>query len=278
VSRALVLSGGGVLGFAWLLGLVDGFRDQGVEPGDVDLVIGTSAGAIAGASLARSAADTIGQLQSVGLLSAFNSSLGTTGPNALLDAMQGASDLGKLAREGSTLPEETYVKLMGEFVGPEWPRNFACTGVDTYTGQLQAWRSDSGVPLAAAVASSCAVPGVIPAITIGSSRYMDGGVHDPLNIGVAKGFDHVVALSCFPVTTVDGLHPRVQSHGKAIERSVADLRAAGSRVALIEPDAEFLALSQGGLGLLDSTNIPQSFEAGRRLGSRSDAFNAKLEP
>ena len=51
-SRGLVLGGGGPVGRAWQVGLVDGFAGQGIDLGTADLSIGTSAGAVAGAHLA----------------------------------------------------------------------------------------------------------------------------------------------------------------------------------------------------------------------------------
>ena len=51
-SRALVLGGGGPVGRAWELGLMDGFARQGIDLGIADLIIGTSAGAVVGARLA----------------------------------------------------------------------------------------------------------------------------------------------------------------------------------------------------------------------------------
>ena len=51
-SRGLVLGGGGPVGRAWQVGLVDGFAGQGIDLGTADLIIGTSAGAVVGAQLA----------------------------------------------------------------------------------------------------------------------------------------------------------------------------------------------------------------------------------
>ena len=51
-SRALVLGGGGPVGQAWEIGLVDGLAGQGIDLGTADLIIGTSAGAVVGARLA----------------------------------------------------------------------------------------------------------------------------------------------------------------------------------------------------------------------------------
>ncbi|MFI5983649.1 patatin-like phospholipase family protein [Streptomyces sp. NPDC051555] len=51
-DRALVLGPGGLVGTAWTAGLAAGLRRAGVEFGEADLIVGTSAGAIVGALLA----------------------------------------------------------------------------------------------------------------------------------------------------------------------------------------------------------------------------------
>jgi NTE family protein len=50
--RAIVLGGGGVLGFAWMLGALSAFESvSGADARDVDVVLGTSAGSVAAALL-----------------------------------------------------------------------------------------------------------------------------------------------------------------------------------------------------------------------------------
>src|SRR6266487_4313614 len=51
MSRALVLGGGGVTGVAWELGVLRGLEAGGVPVAEVDLMVGTSAGAMVGARL-----------------------------------------------------------------------------------------------------------------------------------------------------------------------------------------------------------------------------------
>ncbi|MFI1653344.1 patatin-like phospholipase family protein [Streptomyces sp. NPDC020472] len=60
VDRALVLGPGGLAGTAWMAGLLHGLRHEGVDPGEADLVVGTSAGAIVAAALG--AEDGLGRL------------------------------------------------------------------------------------------------------------------------------------------------------------------------------------------------------------------------
>src|SRR3954454_2806453 len=56
MTRALVLGGGGPLGVAWESGLISGFARAGVDLGQADSILGTSAGAIVGARLASGVA------------------------------------------------------------------------------------------------------------------------------------------------------------------------------------------------------------------------------
>jgi NTE family protein len=50
--RALVLSGGGNAGAAWMAGIITELQQQGAGLGNADLIVGTSAGARVGAQLA----------------------------------------------------------------------------------------------------------------------------------------------------------------------------------------------------------------------------------
>lgn len=56
-ARALVLTGGGTAGGAWMLGFIHGLREEGVNLGDADLLVGTSAGARVGARVAAGIID-----------------------------------------------------------------------------------------------------------------------------------------------------------------------------------------------------------------------------
>lgn len=50
-ERALVLGGGGASGNAWLIGVIAGLFDAGLNVTEPDLIIGTSAGATAAAQI-----------------------------------------------------------------------------------------------------------------------------------------------------------------------------------------------------------------------------------
>src|SRR5450755_745130 len=51
-ARALVLGGGGSAGNAWLIGVIAGLFDAGLDVTEADLIIGTSAGSTAAAQIA----------------------------------------------------------------------------------------------------------------------------------------------------------------------------------------------------------------------------------
>ena len=50
-SKALILSGGGITGTAWELGVLFGLEECGVDVTDVELIVGTSAGSSVGAQI-----------------------------------------------------------------------------------------------------------------------------------------------------------------------------------------------------------------------------------
>jgi NTE family protein len=99
------------------------------------------------------------------------------------------AEIGAFALQAQTTPEESFIAGFGRTLGQaEWPtRAFTCTAVDTADGTFVVWNNESRVPLAHAVASSCAVPGIFPPITINGRRYMDGGMRSATNIDLARG-------------------------------------------------------------------------------------------
>ena len=50
-ERALILGGGGASGNAWVIGVIAGLFDAGLDVTEADLIIGTSAGSTAAAQI-----------------------------------------------------------------------------------------------------------------------------------------------------------------------------------------------------------------------------------
>src|ERR1700712_2636343 len=72
-ERALVLGGGGSTGNAWLIGVIAGLFDAGLDVTTADLTVGTSAGATAAAQVAGASSTEL-------LAAALAGALPQTGP------------------------------------------------------------------------------------------------------------------------------------------------------------------------------------------------------
>ncbi|MGW7379102.1 patatin-like phospholipase family protein [Streptomyces sp. NPDC054794] len=152
-----------------------------------------------------------------------------------------------------------------------WPPAFVCTGTDIDSGRLQVWDEHASVALARAVAASCSVPFVFPVIGIDGRRCIDGGLRDPLNADLARGHETVIAVSCFPLTAEDPgpIHPAALAQQRTTNAVLRELRDQDARIAIVEPDEEFLAIGAGGERLMDMLRVGEAYLAGARLGARA---------
>jgi NTE family protein len=210
MRTALVLAGGGVAGIAWELGVLRGLADLDPALADrviaADVIVGTSAGSSVAAQI--TSGTPLDRL--------YEAQLG--GPSAEIavevdleqmlqqwaEAMRGASGpaemrrrLGTLALATETVDEPTRLAaIRARLPRAEWPeRPIVLPAVDAETGALVAFTRESGVELVAAVAASCAVPGVWPPVTINGRRFVDGGVRSGTNADLAKGADRVLVVA-----------------------------------------------------------------------------------
>lgn len=260
MSRALVLGGGGPVGVAWETGLLAGLAEAGVDVGDADRIVGTSAGSVVGAHLARG--DSLATLmrepdrnvvappEDVVVPAVDPTSMATLGM-AIFEALTGArphaeivKDIGALALGAETIDEEAFVAMPGAGLGPEWPgHGFACTAYDAESGSFTVWDEAAGAPLDRAVASSCAVPGLFPPITIAGRRYMDGGVISGTNCPLAAGHDRVLVVSVMS-NAVPGAAEFLRV---PLLAEIEALEAEGATVELVEFDDASVAAGGGNL-------------------------------
>jgi NTE family protein len=261
--RALVLGGGGITGIAWELGLLAGLRADGVDLGDADLVVGTSAGAFVGALVATgadpaavaAAAGGLGDLSpriDLGLLAQVFAIM----TDHQLSADEARAELGRFARSAPVGDPQTevdrFAHRLPDHTWPVTPR-LVVTAVDTATGTPVAWDAASQVPLPAAVAASCAVPGVFPPVEVGGTGYfMDGGVRSVTNADLAAGAEVVVVVA--PTAGMSRASPR------------AELAAlAPARTLLLTPDPA--ARAAIGPNVLDVGRWAAALTAGRSQAS-----------
>jgi NTE family protein len=273
-AKALVLGGGGTTGIAWETGLLLGLRDGGVNVTDAGLVVGTSAGSTLGAQITtgldlealyalqlqpiEQTKEQVVPFDFVALGRVFTAGAGAE------DAQTARARVGAAALAIKTMPEAARLEIVAARLPvQEWPhkQRLAITAVDTQTGAWVIFDRISAVPLALAVAASCAVPGIYPPVTIGGHRYMDGGVRSVTNADIAKGARRVliVRAETLDVSAMGANIPHL-----TFEEELAELQQAGSKSLVITPDEASAAAR--GPNALDASRRAVSVQAGREQG------------
>ena len=212
----LVLGAGGVIGHAYHAGVLDGLCDAtGWDPRDAEVIVGTSAGSVVGALLragfsardlaARSTGDPVSP-KGAELVRRAGMGDGAarfpTGPTRRrgLPRMASPSLLMRAAlrpfwmnRPGVMLagalpagavPTELVAAAFRPLFGSDWPeRNLWATAVRLRDGNRVVFGRPGvpPVPVAHAVAASCAIPSFFEPVTIGGVPFVDGGVCAPVD-------------------------------------------------------------------------------------------------
>ncbi|MDH6627448.1 NTE family protein [Streptomyces sp. LBL] len=262
-DTALVLGGGGLTAYAWQVGALAGLAEAGVDISGADVLVGTSAGSLLAVELAAGAVPADLYAEQVARKRAMmkvNFTLAMT--VKYLWAALGSRDpdtvvmrLGKLALNVRGVSEaEVLDAIRPQLPVREWPeRPVRLIAVDVLTGEPTGFGADSGVELARATAASCALPPLFPPITIGTGRWMDGGVRSTANADLAHDCRRVVVLA--PI-------PKGPGAGPSASDQVAALAAGGTRAALLTPDRP--ARRAFGRNPLDASRIPDAAHAGHR--------------
>jgi NTE family protein len=275
-ERALVLGGGGSAGNAWLIGVIAGLHDGGLDVTEADLIIGTSAGATAAAQFGgASPADLLDAILSAPTPQATSGPRGPISSAHLerTDAIIAASsDLADMRRRigadaielaeaaGAAGRERWRETVAARLPSPHWPESrILLTVVDADTGEPVELDRNSGVDLADAVAASCAGG---PSYSIGGRRYIDGGYRrSSENADLAVGYGRVLVLSPLGGRT---RHPA--GWRSDLSAQVDELRAGGSRVETILPDAG--SREAFGDNMMSPATRPPAARAGHRQGLR----------
>ena len=274
-TRAIVLGGGGVAGIAWQIGVLATLLEHGIELNDADLVVGTSAGSVVGASLRfgvlREA--LVAQLQQneteenaagQGELPHFSveefmNMMGTAARGSGGE-QEARARIGKAAlAAGEGLSETRWVDTIRSLLpAPSWPSGLLqVTAVNADDGAFRVFDASSGAELAQAVAASCSVPGAWPPVRIGGVPYMDGGMRSASNADLAAGYDKVLVLSCAPEAPDSPFGPTLPQALKRLSGSADTF--------LLEADA--VSLSAFGTNLLLSSTRRPSALAGQEQGA-----------
>ncbi|MFN0162883.1 MAG: patatin-like phospholipase family protein [Burkholderiales bacterium] len=181
---ALVLSGGAARGYAHI-GVIKVLEEAGIRP---DLIVGTSAGSIAGALYASGM--NARQIEAVAAQSRdiFASEMDWR-------RMLQFESLGLFTGNSSF---EFVNRQVGGRRIDQLPIPFAVVATDLGSGAAVAFtRGDTG----RAVQASCAIPGVFEPVDIEGRLYADGGLSSPLPARVGR------ALGARVVVAVDVVYP-----------------------------------------------------------------------
>ena len=278
---ALVLGGGGSAGNAWLIGVIAGLFDAGLDVTKADLIVGTSAGATAAAQVTSAApSDLLAAILTAAPQPRPGPAGSDRGPvanmpatnrlettSAIIAAAEDAGDmrrrLGAWALEidsatHSSAQTQWRATVAARLPSQRWPqRRMLITAVDAQTGEPVAFDRRSGVDLVDAVAASCS-SGF--AYRIGGRRYIDGGYRSNAdNADLAGGYERVLVLSPF-----GGRSRTPVGWGMHLATQVDGLRAHGSRVETIFPDSS--SRTAFGDNMMDPSTRPPAARAGHHQG------------
>ena len=188
-----------------------------------------------------------------------------------LQRAMGAFGLESDATLGPAAAEQRRAMVAARLPRPEWPdRPMIVVSVDAHTGELAAFDRDSDVDLVDAVTAATALPGLVPTHEIDGTRYINGGVRSADNADLASGYANVVVLAPFggrsgplPAGQFEGLR---RFPGADLASQVETLRAQGSRVEVITPDADS-RVAMGTNQMDPATRVPAA-RAGFAQGKR----------
>jgi NTE family protein len=268
MERALVLGGGGSAGNAWLIGVLAGLLDAGLDVTDADLLVGTSAGATAAAQVtAASPAALYAEVVTapvppprpgrppVDHQERTARVIAASEDPADMRRRLGAAALA-LDAAGSWSARWRPI-VAARLPSQEWPqRDLRVTAVDARTGDPVVLDRHSGVALVDAVAASTSSGAPY---AVGEARYLDGGYRRNENADLASGCARVLVLSPLGGRTRTPL-----AWGQHLAAQVDELRAGGSRVEVVLPDGD--ALAAFGDNLMDPSTRAPAARAGHAQG------------
>jgi NTE family protein len=296
----LVLGGGGVLGEAWMMGVLAGIEDAtGFDLRECEAFVGTSAGAIVAAHLAagqsprrpsnidngsfsdeEAGSESVDRLASAAMYAAKRAGAwamaagAAFAPLALGVAAPGGAVMRAAMLRRLPTPREDLSRLRNriERCGARFDGRLRVTAVDRRNGRRVVFGSPRApsVSVAQAVQASCTVPWLFAPVEIQGREYVDGGVWSPTNLDAAPaGRDtHVVCLN--PTASLVG-SSNVLTVVRTVARSAMSvealaLRRRGTDVQLVAPSAE--AAAAMGTNFMDPEPTDRVISAAYRQGLR----------
>lgn len=251
-ERALVLGGGGIYLVSWMMGYFHALKQGGVDLATADIVVGTSAGSLAGAVLSggrlwrlAGELDIFGEFPKIfaELVPALTAN--ESQQRARTMAVQ-ATDadpatiraIGRAAMAARN-PDDaaSYARTVQRVIGGgAWPSPaLHTTANDCYTGERLVVNQAAGIPIATACAASSSLPGSMGPTWLKDRLCMDGGIcptstHCDVVAGAKRAL--VISLSDGGAQAVaQGL--RTSGMPNTLQQEIRDLEAGGTRTMLV---------------------------------------------
>jgi NTE family protein len=297
----LVLGGGGVVGEAWMMGVLAGLEDGStVDLRECESFVGTSAGAIVAAHLAAGRSPRrpsmvsselgvgeavagrgslpVRSLASTALVAARHAggaalaASATFAPLALGAAAPGGALLRALLLRGLPRPGDTQADLRDRVASSaaSFDGRLRITAVDRASGRRVVFGSPRAprATVAEAVQASCTVPWLFAPVTIDGREYVDGGVWSPTNLDAAPAGRGTDVLCLNPTASLP-TSPTLLAVIRNVSRSAVSieslaLRGRGVKVQTIAPNVECSAAM--GANFMDAEPRGRVLAAGYRQG------------
>lgn len=264
----LVLGAGGIIGEAWMAGLLAGLEDaSGFDPRGCSHFVGTSAGSIVAAGLAGGvsprarlgrlpeqppapgeARDEAESLLGVALKLGRGAGASAAAPLAAFALRSSAAGGAAIRRAALARVAPGRRSLAGlgasiDELGLHWDGRLRIAAVDLRTGHRAVFGEpgESRLSVARAVEASCAIPGVFRPVEAAGRIYVDGGAWSLTNLDVAPVEAGTRVLCLNPTGSLTGSASLRGAIGP-VSRSVAAIEALalsrrGARVTSVGPDS-----------------------------------------
>jgi NTE family protein len=296
----LVLAGGGIVGEAWMHGVLAGIEDAAdADFRNVEAYVGTSAGSIVAARLAAGqrsprpdatdedtsawsadgkaeALDETGGLR--GLVRnaarvgwAVSEPLTSTAARAAtpVGALARAAVLSRAANHGRPLD---HLNARVSRWGARFDGRLRVCAVDRRTGRRTIFGAP-GAPAASvadAVCASCAIPWVFSPVRIDNREYVDGGAWSTTNLDAANAGRDTHVLCLDPTASLGGgdrrMAPLRGAFRVASELELQALRRRGAQVVHVAPDDG--ASTAMGANFMAQSHTAGALRAGYAQGRR----------
>jgi NTE family protein len=269
-ERGLVLGGGGVYLVSFMIGYFHALKQGGVDLATADIVVGTSAGSIAGAVLSGGRLWRLsGELDIFGhfpklfaeLVPAMKANESQQRARAMAVNARDAAPatiraIGRAAMAARN-PDDAagYARTMRHLIGGgAWPSSaLHTTANDCYSGERLVVSRDAGIPIETACAASSSLPGSMGPTWLKDRFCMDGGIcQTSTHCDVVAGTRRALVISLSdggPQAVAQGL--RTSGMPNTLQQEIRDLEAGGTRTMLV-----VVGLLPG-LAKLDSIMDPQ---------------------